>query len=221
MLLALVLVLFCFSFTGCGGSEKETQNKSTESQVINQPTEKESTANLLGKGKKVEGMSYDYSLTLSNGKMMTGKVWMQGKKMKTEGTVEGKKLITIYNGDTNTIYTYYPDQNMAVKMSAPESGEKSPTPTDYTRNADPDKIKTLETTMYDGVKCKVMLIESKEGKEEVKMWVREDYGIPVRVEATAPDGSKTVMEYKNLKVGPQSPGVFELPAGVKITDMTI
>jgi hypothetical protein len=27
------------------------------------------------------------------------------------------------------------------------------------------------------------------------------------------------MEYKNLKVGPQSPGVFELPAGVKITDV--
>jgi outer membrane lipoprotein-sorting protein len=219
ILLALVLVLICFSFTGCGGSKKETQNKPTESPAINKTTEKESAANLLGKGKEVKGMSYDYSLDLPDSKMMTGKVWMQGQKMKTEGTVEGKKIITIYDGDTNTVYTYYPDQNMAMKMSAPESGEKAPTPTDYTRNADPNKIKTLETTMYNGVKCKVMLIEGKEGKEQVKMWVREDYGIPVRVEATVPDGSKTVMEYKNLKVGPQSPGVFELPAGVKITDV--
>ncbi len=219
MLLALVLVLICFSFTGCGGSKKETQNKSTESPAINQSTEKELAANLLGKGKEVKGMSYDYSLTMPEGKMMTGKVWMQDKKMKTEGTVEGKKIITIIDGDTNTVYTYYPDQNMAIKLSAPESGEKAPTPTDYTRDADPDKIKTLETTMYDGVKCKVMLIKSGEGKEQVKMWVCEDYGIPVRVEATAPDGSKTVMEYKNLKVGPQPPDAFKLPTGVKITDM--
>lgn len=139
--------------------------------------------------------------------------------MKTEGTVEGKKLITIFDGDTNTVYTYYPDLNMAMKVSGTKIYEKAPTPTDYTRDADPDKIKTLETTTYDGVKCKVMLIEREEGKEQVKMWVREDYGIPVLVEATAPDGSKTVMEYKNLKVGPQPSGVFELPAGVKITDV--
>ena len=125
----------------------------------------------------------------------------------------------LFRSDTNTVYTYYPDQNMAIKLSAPESGEKAPTPTDYTRDADPDKIKTLETTMYDGVKCKVMLIKSGEGKEQVKMWVCEDYGIPVRVEATAPDGSKTVMEYKNLKVGPQPPDAFKLPTGVKISDM--
>jgi len=219
MLLTLVLVLICFSFTGCGGSKKETQNKSTESPAINQSTEKESDANLLGKGKKVKGMSYDYSLTIPEGKMMTGKVWMQDKKMKTESTIEGKIIITIFDGDTNTLYTYYPDQNIAMKLSAPESDEKVSTPTDYTRDADPNEIKTLETTIYDGVKCRVMLIKSGEGKEQIKMWVREDYGIPVRVEATAPNGNKTVMEYKNLKVGPQPHDTFKLPPGVKITDM--
>lgn len=71
---ALVLVLICFSFTGCGGSKKETQNKPMEGPVINQSTEKESAADLLGKGKEVKGMSYDYSLTLPEDKMMTGKI---------------------------------------------------------------------------------------------------------------------------------------------------
>lgn len=74
-------------------------------------------------------------------------------------------------------------------------------------------------TVYDGARCRVISIESADGKDKTKMWVREDYGIPVRVETSASDGTKTVMEYKNLKIGKQPADTFELPAGVVITDM--
>lgn len=60
---------------------------------------------------------------------------------------------------------------------------------------------------------------SPDGKEQVKMWVHEEYGIPLRVEVTEADGSKSVLEYKNLKVGPQPADTFKLPAGVQVTDM--
>ncbi|MBC7325977.1 MAG: hypothetical protein H5T99_11820 [Moorella sp. (in: Bacteria)] len=53
----------------------------------------------------------------------------------------------------------------------------------------------------------------------MRMWVREDYGLPVRVEVTSAAGGKTVMEYKNLRVGPLPPDTFKLPTGVEVTDI--
>ncbi|WP_145091145.1 hypothetical protein [Sporomusa sp. KB1] len=74
---------------------------------------------------------------------------------------------------------------------------------------------------YDGVKCKVLLTQDEgEGKSQTKLWVREDYGIPLRVEVTEANGSKNmVMEYKNLKVGAQPAAAFQLPEGVEVMDM--
>lgn len=222
--LMVVLTLICLGITGCGG-KKETggpgaPNKPAGSQEAGQPAKEVSATDLLTKGKEITGMSFEYILTMPTGKM-TGKVWMEGRKMKTESTVEGRKMIALIDGEANTFYTYYPDQNMAMKLSSQELGKETQpaTPTDYIQNTDPNALKTLETTIYDGVKCKVLMVQNTQDKTQVKMWVREDYGIPIRVEVTAPDGVKTVMEYKDLKIGPQPPDTFKLPADVKITNL--
>jgi outer membrane lipoprotein-sorting protein len=66
----------------------------------------------------------------------------------------------------------------------------------------------------------VLQLQDAADKPQTKMWVREDYGLPVRVEVTALDGQKTVIEYKNLKVGAVPAENFQLPAGVPVTDMS-
>jgi outer membrane lipoprotein-sorting protein len=214
-LAVLVLVLFCLGLAGCGG-KKETGGQPAPGK----PAKEESLAGLLAKGQKItkEGMSYEYVLTTAAGKM-AGKVWLQDKKMKIEGVTSGLKVITIIDGDAGTAYAYYPAQNMAMKVSAQGLGAQTNSPTDYTKNADPARIKVLGTTVYDGVRCRVILVKDAASGIETKMWVREDYGIPVRVETTTPDGAQVVMEYKNVKIGPQPPDTFKLPAGVKITDV--
>lgn len=211
-----VALLVCLA--GCGGDKKEAGGEPAPAKSSVRPkAAEEPLSEVFVKGKKIEGMSYDYILTAPTGKM-TGKVWMQGKKVRTEGTVNGQRIITLVDGETNTVYTYYPDQKRAVKLTAGEQGEETQSPTDYIEKTDPAAAKVLGTAVYDGVKCKVVLVKSQDGSE-VRMWVREDYGLPVRVETTAPDGTKVVMEYKNLKVGPQPPETFKLPAGVQVTDL--
>ena len=218
---ALILVVSSLSLVGCGGGEKETDIQPTGSQKSSNDTAKStkevSIADLIAKGKKVESMNYDFVIT-SKDSSMNGKTWVQGNKVKTEVVTEGQKMITIFDGDT--IYTYSPEQNLAYKLS-PDKSNKTETPNDYTEDLDSesDKIKILETTVYDGVKCKVVEVISAESKEQMKMWLREDYGIPMRVESTESNGSKTVMEYKNLNVEPQPDETFKLPDGVQITDM--
>lgn len=214
-LVMFVLVLTSLGLTGCGGGKSQSGSQQTAG--TSQPAKDESILSLLGKGKQIEGMSYDYSLTTKE-ITMNGRVWMQGNKFKTEAMAEGRKMITIFDGDT--IYSYDPEQNTAMKLSA-INNKQVETPLDYSRDIEskPDIYKIIETAFYDGAKCKVIVLTSGDGKEQVKMWIHEDYGIPVRVESASADGGKIVMEYKNLKVGPQSPDTFKLPAGVQVTDM--
>jgi len=213
-LVVFTLVFAVLALAGCG-AKSQPANQSTGSQSAKE----ESVADIFAKGKKVDGMYYEYTLT-TKGAAMSGKVWMQGKKMKTETAFEGQNMISFIDGDTNTFITYNPDQKTAMKITSPPTEQTTETPTDFTNEIDTTKTKVLETTTYDGLKCKVIEVADADGKTMVKAWVSVDYGIPLRIETTDAENGKTVMEYKNLKVGPIPAETFKLPAGVEVTDMS-
>ncbi|MDD4238391.1 MAG: outer membrane lipoprotein-sorting protein [Desulfotomaculaceae bacterium] len=218
LLLALLLALF--SLMGCGG-DKENSSQPTGGQTAAKDTTQDvddSIASLFAKGKQIEGMSYDFIMT-SQDMTVNSKVWMEGNKIKTDSVMEGQNIITIVDGDT--FYTYFPEEHRAMKMTPDQqSGQKTETPADFTEDADtsPDKYKVVETTVYEGVECKVVVVTSADGKEQSKMWVRRDYGIPIRIELTDLSEGKTVIEFKNLKIGKQQADTFQLPAGVEVID---
>lgn len=163
-------------------------------------------------------MSFDFTVT-SGDEKTAGKAWVKGTRMKTEMTVEGAKMIYIYDSKSGDVITYFPDQNMAMKTNfSKEMGGLIQNPADYSNNAVSEDIKTVGKETIDGLSCIVLNIVDKENKEEYKMWVSEKYGIPVRVECTDQNG-KTVIEYKNIKVGVVQDSEFELPKGVEITSM--
>lgn len=212
LLLAVAVVLASLVLGGCGGGDKKDAGKAA------QPAKEESVADLLAKGKKVTGLSYDFVMTTKNGQM-TGKMWFQGKKMRSEMTMQNQKMVSIIDGDANVAYSYMPEQGVAMKVSL-DAAEPLQTPDNYTKDLDAAKAKVVETTTYDGVRCKVLLVQNADDKSETKIWLREDYGIPARVEINDPSLGKMVAEYKNLKAGPIPADTFQLPAGVKITDMS-
>ncbi|MDD4335594.1 MAG: hypothetical protein PHY77_08315 [Desulfotomaculaceae bacterium] len=212
----LAVILSGAILASCGGDKK------TGDQSTGQPAAKNETLeDLFAKGKKVEGLFYDYSMTADE-MTMNGKVWLQGKKMKTEITAAGQNTITFFDGDSNTVILYNPAENSAMKIGADRGGQDtvSDTPLDYTDDIkDISMVKELEKVVYDGVKCRV--VEVDDGDKTVsKMWIHADYGIPMRIESTGADGEKFVMEYKNMKIGSIAADVFKLPAGIEITDIS-
>ena len=92
-------------------------------------------------------------------------------------------------------------------------------PAEYEQSMAKDSVKFLETVTYEGVKCRVVAYTDKEDGATAKMWLREDYGLPMRQEVTAKSGEKMTIEYKNMKIGAQAADVFKLPAGVTIQDV--
>ena len=206
------IALFLLSLSGCGGTDKTSTSSSPP------PAKQESAADLLAKGKNLPGLTYDYTMKLKEGPSMAGKVWLSGKKMKTEATMENQKIVTFLDGEANVVYNYMPSQGKLLKIPFdPAKAAKSPD--QYSKETDAAKVTLLETVNYDGVSCKVVLLDPKSDQSQVKMWVREDYGIPAKVEVTEAGVLHMTTEYKNIKVGPVPPETFALPQGVPVIDM--
>jgi len=219
----IISIVICFMVlgllaAGCGGTKQSTAPGPSPSSQPAEPKQ-ESVSDLFAKGQKISGLSYDFVMTAKEEKPLTGKMWISGKKMKSEMMIENNKMMTIIDGDANVVYTYNPAENMAMKIPLNNQVKTTDTPDKFTKDVDAGKVKVLETTTYDGVKCRVLLITDEPNKTQTKMWVREDYGIPLRVETTDLNGAKTVMEYKNMTVGAVPSDVFQLPSGVPVTDM--
>lgn len=206
----IMLLIVSLGLVGCGEKKGTTETS--------QQTKQESLGDLLAKGRNLPGLTYDFAMS-GQGMEMQGKMWVAGQKMKTEMAIQGQKMITIIDGANNVTYNYMPDQNMAMKIAfEPDKATKAPD--QFSKELDVTKTKILETVTYDGVKCKVVEMQGPDGKTQTKMWIREDYGLPARVEIADAEGKKMVIEYKNLKVGQISPETFVLPQGVAITDMS-
>jgi len=210
LLLVASLLLLVIGLTGCGKTETASSGGSDES-----------VADLLAKGKNNPGMAFDYVVT-AKAAQMSGKMWISGKNMKSEITVQGQRMISIVDGVDNVAYMYNPEQNSAMKMPLNniKSNKSVDAPDKEIQGMDPAQITALETVTYDGAECRVLSLKRPVDQSEVKLWVREDCGIPVRTEVTEPSGDKTVVEYKNLVIGALPAETFTLPAGVQVTDMS-
>lgn len=212
--LLFLLIFTAGIFVGCGG--KETTG-TQEGEITEESTPENNDITLeelINKGKNVSGISYDLVISTSEGQL-SGKVWMQGDSMKTDMTVSGQRVINIVNGETSEAFVYMPDQNMAMKIPIDQVNDQGgQTPQEVLGEVDPEVYSLGEKVELDGVMCRLITYESPEGN--TKIWVREEYGVPVKIEITAGDVVNTV-EYKNLVVGEIPADTFEIPADVQVT----
>lgn len=213
--LGIIMLISAVVITGCGKSASPTGQAPKQETAAD-----DNVLNLLAKGKQVPGMSFDYTMQAKDFKM-SGKTWVQKDKMKMENNVEGQTIVAIYDGDD--VYQYMPAQGMAMKFSIKamqNQGNKPEPPSDYADKITKETYKLVDTTTYNGMKCKVIIYSAKDSKEQVKMWISEEYGLPLKVEVSGPEGLLMTSEYNNLKVGALPADTFKLPVGVEVQDMS-
>ncbi|MDY6958780.1 MAG: hypothetical protein SVK08_06440 [Halobacteriota archaeon] len=198
-----------------------TETTSTESTESTEETSTSGTSlsDLLSKARDSSSVKYDMVMSGGPTGTITTKVWSTKEMTKTESTVMGQNVITIVDNEEMIMYTYYPSQNMAMKMNFSDSQTSSGTESfeDVYDNYNPTIVGT-ET--IDGKMCTVIEYDA-DGAVSTKMWIWQEYGFPIKVESTQSiAGSPTtmVMEMKNIEFGSIPDSVFELPAGVEIQD---
>jgi hypothetical protein len=158
-------------------------------------------------------MQYEMLITAPGAEQITQKVYFKKNKMRTEMTQMGVSSVILMDIDAKTMYSYLPDQNMAIKMTF--------NPTTKSAVAEAQSISNYITTIVgtetiDGKVCTVVQYTVQDQK--VKTWLWQERGIPIRVESTTVQGT-TIMEYQNFQFSDIADSLFELPAGVQITTL--
>jgi outer membrane lipoprotein-sorting protein len=211
------LAIVLANLVGCGGDKQASSTTSAPAKAVT--VQEETIQAIFAKAKHAPGITYE-SITTMKGMAFTSRIWAEHDKVKLEQDVQGKKMILFFDGDN--IYQYDPSSNSAVKFSTKgmeDEGMKKPDMTDYAEHMVPESLKVIETVTYEGVKCRVITCTMKNGDGTATMWVREDYGLPMKTELTTKTGEKIISENRNMKIGALPTSAFTLPEGVKIQDM--
>lgn len=210
-----VLLLGILVLVGAGCGEKTPSENGGVTPGAEEKTE--SLTDVLAKAKGATSYKYDTVITAPGEAAVTMKMWREGKKMRMEGTFDGQSMVYLVDMDKELAYTYFPSENMAMKISLHKAEETTgESPTEQSESVEQYNPVTLGTEVLDGKTC--LVIKYSTQTEEVKMWVWTKYGLPIRIETTTAKGT-SVVELKNIGFGDIPDSMFELPAGVQLMEI--
>lgn len=215
-LMVVLLMASCLALAGCG---KEKVQDTSAPPAANEKDSSSSNEleDIMKSARQVTDLSFDITSTSTGGGQtveVQGKYYISGKKIRTETETAGMKAITIVNAKGEA-WMYNPADKTAMKLPGMENDTEMPN--QWTEEEDLSAYKIVGHEKIDGYDCVVVNVT--EGNDTVKMWLRKDLGMPVKMETKSPEGSITV-QYKNYKVGKQSADLFELPADAQVMDMS-
>lgn len=169
---------------------------------------------ILSRSKGRVSVKYDMVITSPDAPEVTQTIWAKANKIRMQMTTGGDKMIVLVDRDAGVMYTYLPDENMAIKQTLDDTAPSSAA--DAMQSVEEHSPRIIGTETLDGKRCLVVEYSSDEGT--AKIWIWEDTGFPLRQEV-ATTGGKVVIEYKNYDFSQIDDSVFELPAGVEIIAM--
>lgn len=223
-LLVSYLIVLSLMLASCGGSAPTTTNTTTTTTDTSTKTSTTSTTTadtskaasgdtleeILSRAPDISNVKYTIVLTAPGVPATTTTTWVKKRKMRFEMSVQGIDTIGIVDYDANTMYSYLPAQNIAVKASVDQASEPATQEASSIADYNP---KNLGTESVDGIVCQVF--EYNLDGYMTKMWIWKDRGLPVRTEQTTPQG-KIIVEYKSYDFSDIQDSMFELPPDVQI-----
>jgi hypothetical protein len=140
-----------------------------------------------------------------------------GKERREDLLQDGDTMVSIRRDDLRRMWMLMPAERMYMEISmdqpAPPGTKRPPSPEEYetkmTREGS-EELNGLVTTKYK------VIMTGKDGSKMGGFWWMSDEGVLVKMDVISViKGEKTRMkrELTNIQVGPQSPDLFEIPAG--------
>jgi prepilin-type processing-associated H-X9-DG protein len=179
-------------------------------------TSGETLGDIYGVGKNIGDVKFDQVMTTSGQTQSTTlhmyikDAWLSDKmKFRYEIAEGGTTMIMLYDFGARTAYEYFPNQNMAYRIDFSQAEQNNPT-----ENANQIVPVKVGTETIDGNLCDVYQWTF-EGSS-MKEWIWKEKSFPIKMETTTSSGTTTI-EYQNIVFGTLSDSLFQLPAGVQIT----
>lgn len=172
---------------------------------------------------KQDGIHYIQQITSAD---QTSEVetWMKGDLTKSRITSQGEDIITITNNTSGEFITYFPSQKTGIKYNI-QGSETAETPEgairdieDYEKDIDPLNFEVMGREKVNGVDTIVIKsVDSNTGQEST-IWISDYYGIMMKMEASAEDGSQTTIEVTEFEAGNIADTEFQVPGDVVLQE---
>ena len=161
--------------------------------------------------------SYDQKITQGS-QVVMGQVTIHDEMFRMEATVDGQATVTIRN--TSGIYTYLPQQRMAMKISELDPSQQPLQHADnYQQYLQEHHAERIGTETIDGHLCEVYRFTDPTVQGTTTAWVWTEKQFPIKLEIDGPHG-RTVAELTNIQLGVAvQDDMFQLPADVQVMDM--
>jgi hypothetical protein len=174
-----------------------------------------------GRGVSAQLFSKPFSadqVVTKDGKTTTAKVYATLTAMRTEGVQDGKKYITILLYDRKVLWSLMPDEKMYFEMPIPAGAQVAAGMKEMMKGVQV-KQESLGSEQVGGYHCdKTRSTVTWQGVTDTTIeWAAKELNGFVVKKQDETTGELT--EYKNIRLGPQDPSLFELPAGYKKMSM--
>ncbi len=240
-LLGIFLMMSVFLLWGCGGNESVEEPQGEEPSPVETPgaqepeseepeqeeeeseekegLNEEELADLFAKGKELDEFYYEMKVSgLGEDDGLT-RMYMKEGLMRIESEVMGQSFMMIYSEDA--FYTLDPQSKTAIKMPIGDEGNEDRevvTMDDFAENLDDENMNYVGKETVNGISCLVVETKEQNSDNQVKMWLHEEYGIPMKIETSGSDNVH-VMEVTDFKTDSLSDDLFKLPEGYQIIDL--
>ena len=142
--------------------------------------------------------------------------WQKDNKMRMDVTFQGRRIINLVDTKEDVGYIYNLGYDFATKVELGRVKEVLEVSVkERVASLSEYDVVVLESENVDGKSCLVIKYDTE--WEKIKMWIWEDYGIPVKIEKTTEMGVTEFM-IENIEFVEIEDDVFELPPNVEITE---
>lgn len=157
------------------------------------------------------------TVTSHAGGTFTGKTYIKGDKIRSEGVKEGRNTISIHRMDRGITWVLIPENKTYMEMSGVTSSnmeEMEKTAQEMTEK------KNLGTETVNGHLCdKFQYVYKDKSLGVVTQWIAKDLKYPIKTEHTGMQGYGMKAELTNIKTQHLPDSLFELPAGYTKIDI--
>jgi len=147
---------------------------------------------------------------MKSGMTIQSKSYVDGDKMRNDTTMNGMAISMIVRKDQQKVYSVMAAQKMIMEMPYDPGKFLGQ---DAASVGTEGKFELVGPETMGGIPCTKYKVTSEKAKQVYFMWLDMQNKVPVAMMAA--DGTFTV-NWKNYKVGPQDPALFEPPAGYQI-----
>jgi|GEM_PF-4853623 len=120
-------------------------------------------------------------------------------------------ISTVTRLDRKLMWIINHDQRSYLEMKGMAVNPLSVSETEREGQARQEDLGTEKIEGYDCRKIKYTFLDKSKGV--VVEWMADSLGYPLRTLFHGPEGEVVLTEFKKVKVGPQDPGLFEIPEG--------